>query len=84
MIEDRLNRVLAGISHTGYTTELERYEARKLLKEQNKEIERLNNIINALEKLITDEEKTFGKPVYIKSTTILNRLKELKESDNNE
>lgn len=44
--KDRLNRVLAGISHTGYTTELERDEARILLEEQDKEIQNLQNLID--------------------------------------
>lgn len=44
--KDRLNRVLAGISHTGYTTELERDEARILLEEQDKEIQHIQSLKN--------------------------------------
>lgn len=62
-----------------------------LLKEQGKELkdlyrenERLNNIINKLEKIIINEEKEFGKTVYISSQTLLNKIKELKGDSSNE
>ena len=52
--------------------------------ERGKEIERLNNIINELEKIIINEEKGFSKPVYISSQTLLNKIKELKGDSSNE
>ena len=37
-IEERFNRVLAGLSHTGYTTEIEKCEARIFIEELYKKI----------------------------------------------
>lgn len=56
---------------------------RKNVFDNLQEIERLNNIINELEKLINEYE--LGKYDYSIPVFILkDKLKELKESDNNE
>lgn len=54
--------------------------------EQDKEIERLNNIINELEKYIGQEWYCFDNESieFEVSKNILDKLKELKESGNNE
>ena len=41
--EQKINRVLAGLSHTGYTTEIEKCEARLLIEELQNENEKLNH-----------------------------------------
>lgn len=48
MSEEEVNRVLAGLSHTGYTTELERCEAQLLIKELNKENRKLKRQLDYL------------------------------------
>ncbi len=45
---------------------------------------KLENIINELEKIIINEEKEYGKIVYISSQTLLNKIKELKGDSSNE
>ena len=56
------------------------------LEEKDKEIERLNNIINKLENYII--ENSFGSPLHncsvIETYKILDKLQELKGSDKNE
>lgn len=54
--------------------------------EKDKEIERLNNIINELEKYICQEWYCFDNESieFEVSKNILDKLKELKESGNNE
>ena len=55
-IEERFNRVLAGLSHTGYTTEIEKCEARifieELYKQNQKYKEVIDKVIDKLQLLI--------------------------------
>lgn len=61
----------------------DRVESQKYIVRANKEIKLLNNIINELEKLINEYE--LGKYDYSIPVFILkDKLKELKESGNNE
>lgn len=39
--QDRLNRILAGLSHTGYTTEIEKCEARIFIEKLVKKIKKI-------------------------------------------
>ena len=59
---------------------------RPIIDEKDKEIERLNNIINELENYIV--ENSFGNPAnnccVIETYKILDKLQELKGSDKNE
>lgn len=50
--EDRLNRVLAGLSHTGYTTEIEKCEARLFIEELFKENNKYKEVIDKAIELI--------------------------------
>ena len=75
--------------HDDYTSEIS-YKDQKIiwnrLKTQQKEIERLNNIINELEKWLDEEsEKTILSVGHLTCLMMCkNKLKELKESGNNE
>lgn len=66
---------------------LYKYNFTDILEEKNKEIERLNNIINELEKYIKTEAKIelykdkTGFRTFADSDDILNKLKELKENN---
>lgn len=55
-IEERFNRVLAGLSHTGYTTEIEKCEARifieELYRQNQKYKEVIDKVIDKLQLLI--------------------------------
>ena len=64
----------------------------KMLKKQDKEIERLNNIINELEKYLRNEEAEYDRlyeeqdeqeylDKYFATRNVLNKLQELKGSD---
>ena len=70
------------------------YEKMEIIEEQDKEIERLNNIINELEKYINETKleefekeygrrygKTFTQAEVIICNMILNKLQELKGND---
>lgn len=63
-------------------------ELRKQVSEKDKEIERLNNIINELENYLEDKNEFFKISTmgysYGVVKDILDKLKELKESNNNE
>lgn len=66
-------------------------ELRKRVSEKDKEIERLNNIINELEKYLknnfwNDDEgnESYQIEKYTTYYSVYNKLKELKESDENE
>lgn len=45
-IEERFNRVLAGLSHTGYTTEIEKCEARIFIEELYKQNQKYKEVID--------------------------------------
>lgn len=44
--EKRINRVLAGLSHTGYTTEIERDEARILIEDLYQQLKKQKEVID--------------------------------------
>ena len=79
--------------HDDYTSEIS-YKDQKIiwnrLKSQQKEIERLNNIINELEKYLEEQSTNLNRLscsghvyfMYQEDLNILNKLKELKESGN--
>ena len=46
--EQRINRVLAGLSHTGYTTEIERDEARILIEELYQQVKKQKEVIDRI------------------------------------
>ena len=79
--------------HDDYTSEIS-YKDQKIiwnrLKTQQKEIERLNNIINELEKYLEENKYFYGgyqgedREDDLSIIHALNKLKELKESGNNE
>lgn len=50
-IEERFNRVLAGLSHTGYTTEIEKCEARIFIEELYKQNQKYKEVIDKLNEL---------------------------------
>lgn len=52
--------------------------------EKDKEIERLNNIINEIEKEIERERMEHWAPSPLYLTELLGKIKQLKESDNND
>ena len=58
--EDRLNRVLAGLSHTGYTTEIEKCEARLFIEELFKENNKYKEVIDKIQKEINEEYSIMG------------------------
>lgn len=70
--EQKINRVLAGLSHTGYTTEIEKCEARLLIEELTKENEKLNHYKLLYQKV--KERNDLG----------LNKIQELKENAKSE
>lgn len=47
-LEERFNRVLAGLSHTGYTTEIEKCEARIFIEELSQENKKYKEIMDNL------------------------------------
>ena len=55
--EDRLNRVLAGLSHTGYTTEIEKCEARLFIEELEKENQELKKQLEEVELIVGLRQK---------------------------
>lgn len=57
-IEERFNRVLAGLSHTGYTTEIEKCEARIFIEELYRQNKKYKEVIDKLNELI---EKNYFK-----------------------
>lgn len=46
--DKRINRVLAGLSHTGYTTEIERCEARILIEELFQQTKKQKKVIDKI------------------------------------
>mgnify|MGYP004557448855 CR=1 FL=1 len=45
-IDKKINRVLAGLSHTGYTTEIEKCEARILIEELFNQVKKQQEVID--------------------------------------
>ena len=88
-----IKNIIKDLSYTGYTKEIIRHEAIRIIEEQDKEIERLNNIIDELEKEFEwqlkkqididkfAEEQGFlnYNPVKLMVEHFKNKLKELKE-----
>ena len=56
-IEERFNKVLAGLSHTGYTTELEKCEARLFMEELFEENQELKKQLEELELIVGLRQK---------------------------
>ena len=79
--EDRLNRVLAGLSHTGYTTEIEKCEARlfieELFKENNKYKEVIDKIKDSIDECWYMDSENVGEQVFLKKCELLDILKEV-------
>ena len=90
--EEFLNRILNKIAKEfGYdvasTLELIIIIKDKKLEEKDKEIDRLNNIINGLEKYLIehiDEYRDMEQDAMFEFGLVLDKLKELKNGDNNE
>lgn len=90
--EERIKRVLSGLSHTGYTTELERCEARFLIEELTQQCKKQKEVIDkAIEKIndykvyckenkglteYTDIEIEAIEPMLIKIEDILKEVSE--------
>ena len=53
-IEERFNRVLAGLSHTGYTTEIEKCEARIFIEELYNQNQKYKEVIDKANKKLTN------------------------------
>ena len=79
--EDRLNRVLAELSHTGYTTEIEKCEARlfieELFKENNKYKEVIDKIKDSIDECWYMDSENVGEQVFLKKCELLDILKEV-------
>lgn len=90
--EQKINRVIAGLSHYGYTTDLERGEAKLLIKDLQQERDYYKNIVEELKKFIQKDvdvyfcsksaEKTFRSTEIVYRSIILNKLEELEKGDN--
>ena len=64
-----------------YLDSYEKDEIIEEMKRQKEEIERLNNIINELEKWLKEEMKDKITDIYVEYQFILNKIKKLKGSD---
>ena len=73
-IEERFNRVLAGLSHTGYTTEIEKCEFIEELYKQN---QKYKEAINKIYEIINYEYDFYDDIAKIKDDiqNILNEVK---------
>lgn len=76
-IEERFNRVLAGLSHTGYTTEIEKCEARIFIEELYKQNKKYKEAINKIYEIINYEYDFYDDIAKIKDDiqNILNEVK---------
>lgn len=73
--EEKVNRVLAGLSHTGYTTELERAEARFLIEKLYKENQQLKDEIYK-SNVIADTNKELAESYYKDNQKLKEQLKQ--------
>ena len=76
-LEERFNRVLAGLSHTGYTTEIEKCEARIFIEELYKQNQKYKEAINKIYEIINYEYDFYDDIAKIKDDiqNILNEVK---------
>jgi len=84
--EQKINRVLAGLSHTGYTTEIERDEARILIEELYQQVKKqkevIDKAINFLEKW--GEEPDADMYIQMKEYKEFNELLDILKEGKNE
>ena len=76
--EQRINRVLAGLSHTGYTTEIERDEARILIEELEQQVQNQKEVIDKVKLVFKGIAYGGSEDYYIEKIKEINKLLESK------